>query len=376
LYQRKGEIARIIFSFFDFFFLKEKEAKRTSDSPWTRRGGKGPAPGNERRIFTAKQYESGLSAKNNAQANGKIRYLEGSGKVMLQRRTDLALEARSLHGGEDIPGVSCTQARVQGYPLTTVRVEDERGAKALGKSVGVYHTLDLTGLERREERAFPRAAQALAGLLTPLIPDKGSVLAVGLGNRAVTPDALGPLAADKVLVTRHLITMVPEHFAGLRSVAVLAAGVLGTTGVESGELVKAVAEKLAPAAVIAIDALAARSLERLCVTVQISDTGISPGSGVGNHRFSISRETLNVPVIAVGVPTVVDGATLCADLLEEAGKAQLEPEALRGAPGASLLVTTRDIDQRVRDMAKIIGYAVSLALQPALSLEELEAMVE
>ena len=169
--------------------------------------------------------------------------------------------------------------------------------------------------------------------------------------------------------------MAPEHFGDFRPVAALAAVVLGTTGVESGEIVKALADKIHPRAVIAIDALAARRVERLCATVQVCDSGIAPGSGVGNHRFALNRESLGVPVIAVGVPTVVDGATLCADLLEEAG-GELAPQTLSQLPGASLMVTPRDIDQRVEDMAKVIGYGVSLALQPELDLEGLELLVE
>ncbi len=293
---------------------------------------------------------------------------------MLQRRTDLALEARELQEKEGLCGVS-DQGVLESYPLFSVRIESEKDAEKLGKPVGTYHTLDLTGLTRREEDAFPRAVRALARLLAPLLPE-GPVLVAGLGNRAITPDAVGPLAADRVLVTRHLIQMAPQHFQGFRPVAALAAGVLGTTGVESGELVKAVAEKVSPAAVIAIDALAARRLERLCATVQVSDTGITPGSGVGNHRFALDRDSLGVPVIAVGVPTVVDGATLAADLLEEAGQGELEPQGLREFPGGTLMVTPKDIDQRVSDMAKVIGYAVSLALQPQLTLEELEGLVE
>lgn len=295
---------------------------------------------------------------------------------MLQKRTDLAMEAKEIFGGEPLSGVRSEEGEAQGFPLTTVYVDTDQGAQALGKPIGTYHTLDLTGLTQREEGAFPRAMDALVELLRPLLPQEGAVLVVGLGNRSITPDAVGPLCAEHTLVTRHLIGLSPEHFGSFRSVAVLAAGVLGTTGIESGELVKAVCEKLSPAAVVAVDALAARRLERLCATVQISNTGISPGSGVGNHRFSLSQETLGVPVIAVGVPTVVDGATLCADLLEEAGQAQLEPQALEGLPGASLMVTPKDIDQRVNDMGKVMGYALSLALQPQLSLEELELLVE
>lgn len=295
---------------------------------------------------------------------------------MLERRTDLALETHELRsGGRAMPGVECEEAEREGFPLTTVRVTGPEGAAALGKPQGTYHTLDLTGLERREEGAFPRAVTALSELLKPLLPTGGEVLVVGLGNRAITPDAIGPQAADKTLVTRHLVTMSPEHFGSFRAVAALAAGVLGTTGVESGEIVKAVGEKIGVGAVIAVDALAARRVERLCATVQVCDTGIAPGSGVGNHRFALDRESLGVPVIAVGVPTVVDGATLAADLLEAAGR-EADPAALSGAPGASLMVTPRDIDQRVADLSKVIGYAISLALQPELDLAGLEMLVE
>ena len=296
---------------------------------------------------------------------------------MTARRTDLAAEARELFGEEasTLPGVENQEEVSQGYPLTTVRVTTVQGSQALGKPEGTYYTLDLTALQRREEGAFPRAVEAVKELIVPLLPKEGPVLVVGLGNREITPDAVGPKTADHTLVTRHLIQMAPQEFGDFRPVCALAVGVLGNTGVESGELVKAVCDKISPAAVIAVDALCARRVERLCVTVQACDTGISPGSGVGNHRFSLNRESLGVPVIALGVPTVVEGATLCADILEEAGQ-PTEPEDLSGLPGASLFVTPKDIDQRVEDMAKVLSHAISLALQPQLTLEDLEALIE
>ena len=238
----------------------------------------------------------------------------------------------------------------EGYPVTTVKVLDDRGAKAIGKPVGTYVTVDLSALVRREEDAFGRAARAVAAELKALLklPEGAPALVVGLGNRAITPDNIGPAAADHTMVTRHLVEQVPEHFGSFRPVAALAAGVLGTTGVESGELVRAVTEKIRPSCVIAVDALASRSLSRVCTTVQLADTGITPGSGVGNARAALDRASLGVPVIAVGVPTVVDGATLAADLLAEAGQAHLDPQALQGA-GEGLMVTPRDIDARVTD---------------------------
>ena len=293
---------------------------------------------------------------------------------MEQRRTDLALEQRQMVG-EDLPEVDCTEGLREGFPLTTVRVTGPRGAAALGKPEGVYHTLDLTALTHREEGAFSRAGAALVGLLRPLLPAEGPVLVVGLGNRAITPDAIGPKVCDHTLVTRHLVALAPEHFSAFRPVSALAAGVLGTTGVESGELAAAVAKAVSPAAVVAVDALCARRVERLCATVQICDTGITPGSGVGNHRFALDRETLGVPVIALGVPTVVEGATLCADLLESAGGTETDPAALRSLPGGELLVTPRDIDQRVDDLSRLLGRALSLALQPHLTEEELDLLV-
>lgn len=291
---------------------------------------------------------------------------------MLTRRTDLALEARELHGGTELPQVESRESLTRGFLVNTVRVTGPEGAKALGKPEGIYHTLDLSALGRREEDAFPRAVDTLKELLIPLLPpEKGEVLVVGLGNRAITPDAVGPKAADRTLVTRHLVSMAPEHFGDFRPVCALASGVLGTTGVESGEIVQALCRKLSPKAVVAVDALCARKVERLCATVQLSDTGISPGSGVGNHRFSLDKETLGIPVIAVGVPTVVEGATLCADLLDKD-----DPDELSSLPGATLMVTPKDIDQRVEDMSKVIGYALSLALQKDLTLADLQALVE
>ena len=297
---------------------------------------------------------------------------------MLKRRTDLAVEARDLSGtAGEIPGVESETALREGFRVETVKVLDRRGAEALGKPVGTYVTLFLEGVARREQGAFPRAVEALRGVLAPLLPlgEGDGALVVGLGNRAITPDAVGPKAADLTLVTRHLIAMAPEQFGAFRSVAALAAGVLGTTGVESGELVRAVVDKVRPKCVIAVDALASRKLDRVCTTVQVADTGITPGSGVGNARNALNLESLGVPVIAVGVPTVVDGATLCADVLEVAGKGVFDPAELSGGAGGGLMVTPRDIDERVSDMAKIIGYGLDLALQPGLGIEELELLI-
>ena len=257
--------------------------------------------------------------------------------------------------------------------MTRVDILDQRGERALGKPQGSYLTIDLTTFWQRKADFFERAVRAVGGQLKTLLPAEGAALVVGLGNRAMTPDAVGPLAADSVLVTRHLISAMPKHFSGFRPVSVCRTGVLGTTGVESAEAVRGLVDQVRPALVIAIDALAFRRVGRVCATVQLSDTGIIPGSGVGNHRSALNRETLGVPVIAIGVPTVVDSATLAADLLEESGITNIDEEKLRGSQ-QNLMVTPRDIDAQVRDLGKVIGYGINWALQD-LEIEEINALL-
>ena len=299
---------------------------------------------------------------------------------MLKRRTDLALEAKELWAESaeketKLEGVRARDSLREGYQVTTVDILDEQGASSLGKPVGSYVTVQLDALARREEDAFGRAARALAAELGALLGlEPGApALVVGLGNAAMTPDAVGPLAADSVLITRHLISAMPKHFSGFRPVAVFRAGVLGTTGVESAEAVRGLVAEVQPALVIAIDALASRRCERVCATVQLSDTGIVPGSGVGNHRSALNQETLGVPVFAVGIPTVVDAATLAADLLEESGLTEVDEGKLRESR-QNLMVTPRDIDQQVRDLSKVVGYGINWALQD-LEIEEINALL-
>jgi len=301
---------------------------------------------------------------------------------MAVRRTDLAVEAHLLRQESAaeaalLTGVSSEEREREGFAVTAVEVTDHRGAEALGKPIGKYVSIELDGVLRREENAFSRAAAAIAAELADLLSlsSSASVLVVGLGNRAITPDLLGPLAAEHILVTRHLVEGAPEHFGSFRPVSVLIPGVLSSTGVESAEISAALAGAVNPAALLVIDALASRSLERICRTLQISTAGITPGSGVGNHRAPLNRETLGIPVLSMGVPTVVDGATLALDILAQAGVEDVEPEAL-GGQGADLFVTPREIDTQVATLAKTIGYGINLALHPQLSLSDLELLLE
>ena len=287
-------------------------------------------------------------------------------------RTDLALEAHALWretAGEttELPGVKARERRLEGFPLTSVEILDREGARALGKPEGTYHTLDIAALWRREPEVFRRVVRATAALLEPMLPEEGTVLVAGLGNRAMTPDALGPRTLDHLLITRHLGEVLPDF----RPVAALGAGVLGTTGMEVAEWVRGAAEHVRPAAVILVDALAARELDRLCNTVQISDTGLIPGSGVGNHRMALNADTLGVPVLSVGVPTVADCETVARDVLGRIGEDGGEVPRGRG-----MFVTPDSIDAKIRDLAKLLGYGLDLALQPGLAPEDLEALLE
>ena len=281
---------------------------------------------------------------------------------MLIRRTDLALEAHELwRGGQKtrrLAGLDSRSVFRRGCRVTSVTVQNEEAARALGKPCGRYVTLDLSPLLRGAEDTVGRAARAVGAELKALLGEKSrSVLVAGLGNANMTPDAIGPKSAEHVLVTRHLRQN--GAFSAFCSVSVLTPGVLGRTGIEAMETLRGTVRAVQPDAVIAIDALASRSL-------------MVPGSGVGNHRCPLSRDTLGVPVYAIGVPTVVDAATLTLDVLEEAGKSDVDPAALRGHE--TVMVTTRDIDAQIRELSRIIGYGIDLALQP-LDFSELCALM-
>lgn len=281
-------------------------------------------------------------------------------------RTDLALEGvEQLRQGGDISrldGVCAAEYTRHGYGVTDVRVATKQAAEAVGKPEGRYVTIDLRPYFRREEGFFARAARCLASELRTLLPGVGEdwpVLVAGLGNRGMTADAVGPLALESLLVTRHMVRSLPRQFRGFTPVSALAPGVLAATGMEALELLRGAVQATGCAAVIAVDALAARSRERLCATVQLGDTGLIPGSGVGNHRKAIDKTTLGVPVVAVGLPTVI-----AAHLLGD-GQPEDDP----------LFLTPRDIDGKVRELGRVIGYGVTLALQEGLSVEDVTGLL-
>ena len=273
-------------------------------------------------------------------------------------RTDLAVEEHALwvrSAGEQtaLPGVQASRRDVRGVGVHTVKILDDEGSRQLHKPIGTYLTLETDPLRRREPSGFSRTVRVMAAELGKFLDNTRRTLVVGLGNAAVTPDAVGPLALRSLIVTRHL-PVLTQH-GGFCSVSALEPGVLGTTGMESAETVRAVVQAAQPEQIVVIDALAAADPARICASIQLTDTGIVPGSGVGNSRAAFSRETLGAPVVAIGVPTVVDAQTLL-------------PEGQTCAPG--LIVTPRDIDARVRETAQVIGYALDLALHRGLRLED------
>lgn len=298
---------------------------------------------------------------------------------MTETRTDLALEAaKNLFSdgnfSEEVSGAAMQERLSYGYRVTDVTVSTPRAEQTLGKPRGDYITVDLQPYFRRESEFFHRGVQCLCEEMRSLLPGTGEkypVLVVGLGNRSMTPDAIGPLTLEYLLVTRHMVRTLPRQFSSFTPVSAIATDVLGRTGMDASELIRGAVAQVHPAAVIAVDALAARDKDRLCATVQLSNTGLIPGSGVGNHRRAVNAESLGVPVIAVGIPTVIDAHTLCVDLLEEAGKGDFDV----GHRGENLFVTPRDIDQRVRELSRLLGYAVNAALQPNLTEDDITGLL-
>ena len=273
----------------------------------------------------------------------------------VENRSDLALESYEAGGKTKIDGVIVKEES----GVTTVEVMNENGSRAIGKPVGKYITLEVSSFVNDTD-IFDGRLDDFAEILKSLLPNElDSVLIAGLGNDNITADALGPKTGEYILSTRHIINDLKKAFGteNITSVASVATGVLGNTGIETAEIIKGVAEQINPSCVIVVDALAATSADRLGTTVQFSDSGISPGSGVGNHRHEISRSTLGVPVVSVGIPTVVSVSNI--------------NESLSG--GA--YVTPREIDRIIQQGAKLIGMGINVSLQQNLGARDIYALV-
>lgn len=310
-------------------------------------------------------------------------------------RTDLALEEKERFESDDveIQGVMLEEDydEEQELKVTRVEIRTENGAKAMGKPVGTYLTLETPNLAIPDEETHMNISARLCGYIGELIrknteeKDDLSVLVVGLGNRNVTPDALGPYVADHLSVTRHIVKEYGKYAMGVDHANLISAivpGVMGQTGMESTEIVRGIVNEIHPDLVIAVDALAARNSKRLNRTVQIADTGIHPGSGVGNHRSGLTEETLGVPVIGIGVPTVVDAATIVNDTMENFIAALETSDSLKGvgevlrsynagekyefvkeliAPHLNgMFVTPKDVDEMIHHISHTISEALNM----------------
>lgn len=323
---------------------------------------------------------------------------------MIEIRTDLAIENRELYQEQnegEVPGVEIEEEKGEDYTVTRVKIIDEMGSQNLGKPKGIYITIDVPKLKNADQDLKDEISKLLAKEIKGIgIADEDTkTLIVGLGNWNVTPDALGPKVIDRVLVTRQFfIAYNKDRDETVANVAAISPGVMGLTGIETGEIVKGIVEKTNPDLVIAIDALASRRMERVSTTIQISDTGINPGSGVGNKRIGLNEEYLGVPVIAIGVPTVVDAATMVNDTMDliigsmksvaEVGtefyttleqvskdeKYELIKEVLEPFM-PNVVVTPKEIDLIIDDLSIIIGNGLNMALHHGIDLEDVNKYI-
>lgn len=307
-------------------------------------------------------------------------------------RTDLAMEAVEVvrsHTGREVDGATVQVEEGPHAKITRTSILTAAASRQLGKMPGNYSTIEAPALRERSRDLKKEIAQLLAQELSRFLnrlKPEDTVLVIGLGNWNATPDALGPRVVQHLLVTRHLFGQpaLAELRRGLRPVAALSPGVLGITGIETGEIVLGVVQKIRPAMVIAVDALAARETGRLCTTIQLADSGINPGSGLGNRRVGITPETLGIPVLAIGVPTVVHAVTIVSDaldLLQPAQAAQgpqkkaLINELLSPHLG-TLVVTPKEIDVFIEDVAQTVAGGLNTALHPAIELEDALAYIQ
>ncbi len=286
--------------------------------------------------------------------------------ITLEPRTDLAVE-KIENTDKQLKGIESTDYIAGSIKVTRTRITTQDACKRIGKPIGEYVTADIPDISGSTEE-YGDISAALADEISSLLPKNfKTALVIGLGNRDITPDALGPKTAESILATRHITPETARDIglADLKSVAVLSPGVLGQTGIEVGEIILGISQRIQPDAVITVDALAALNTSRLCRTVQISNTGITPGSGVGNSRFEISSKTLGIPVIAIGIPTVV-----CADAIAH----ELGTDIPTGSAMKNMIVTPSDIDAKIEHSARLLGFSVCRALQPQISFETLYAL--
>jgi spore protease len=315
--------------------------------------------------------------------------------------TDLALETAELlkeNNKQAVDGVviSTKRTKPSDTTVTTVEITDSQGAADMGRPIGSYITIESPAIKENDISAHEELIRLLSDELRSVtdISDDKPILVIGLGNSRVTPDSLGPRVVDRVLVTRHIRDSLPDDIRSVRSVAAVAPGVMGVTGIETLEIVQGITEKVQPQLIIAVDALAARKVSRINSTIQLCNTGVAPGAGVGNKRATLDKSTLGVPVIAIGVPTVVDAATLANDTITKlltsmlysydelhpfySSLVELKDEDryklicdILDPYNENMFVTPKEVDETIDNLVNIIANAINIALQPDINKEDI-----
>ena len=291
-------------------------------------------------------------------------------------RTDLAMEAVQLLKQTD-SGIKQHKKNVGDLEITQVTIETDAAAQKLGKLKGKYITIELPAFTDNFQNIDDKI-EVISKHIRYLLPSEGLIFVVGLGNEAITPDALGPKTIKSILATRHITGEIARSTGldALRSVAAIAPGVLGQTGIEVSEIIQSIIKKIKPAALIVVDALASLETSRLGTTIQICNTGISPGSGVGNARPGLNQESMGIPVIGIGVPTVVDAQTLARNLLNSDITRYSEKISQKTAPrGELMMVTPREIDLLIERSSKLLAMSINGALQPNFSVDDIMSLV-
>ena len=304
------------------------------------------------------------------------------------QRTDLADEKEEYlreQSGKNIPGIHVKNTNIDGFNVNIMDVTDKDGERATGKLQGRYVTVDIGRIWLSDKQSFCRACNVLANFIREFIPSgNGACLLAALGNKNIIADASGPFTAENFIVTRHIKQENPEMFKELdmRETVCICPGVLGSTGLEAAQIIKGAIKEAKPEFIIAVDALASRRLSRLAATVQICNTGISPGSGINNARKELSESTLGVPVIAIGIPTVVEVTTLASYIIwsvaEKSGEEKIKKAVneivreLNADEAQGFFVTPKETDHIIKDTSKLIGYARNLALHKSISFEEID----
>lgn len=306
-------------------------------------------------------------------------------------RTDLADEKEEFlkeRDGKKLAGIAVNRKKSDGFDISIMQILNEEGEKISGKPIGRYVTVDVGKIWMSDKKRFSDACKIISSFIKEFIPDKkGSCMLAALGNKNIIADAIGPLTAESFIVTKHIKDSEKDIFdaLNLRETLCISPGVLGNTGIEAAQIIKGAVMQSNPSFIIAVDSLASRHLSRLATTVQICDTGITPGSGINNARKEISKNTLGIPVIAIGVPTVVDVTTLASDIVKSVADKSTDGKIknsvgkiineISSHEAENFFVTPKETDHIIKDTSKLIAYSINMALHDGITEGEIDELI-